>query len=103
MNFGKMRDDVILQQPSAPTGAADYDTVETVPAQIEMIGWSGGEALRFGAPTATGYFTITLRYREDIRSDWRIVHTDGRVFQVVSYGDPDGKRQALRVSATTVQ
>lgn len=102
MNFGKMRDDVILQEPSG-LSADGYTSIATVPAQIDMVGGSGGETLRYGAPTATGFYAITLRYREDLKADWRIVHTDGRVFQVVSYGDPDGKRQALRVSATTIQ
>lgn len=98
-----MHDDVILQQKTGPA-VGDWSDVQTVPAQIDMAGGSGGESLRFGADTATGFYTIYLRYREDIRSDWRIVHAqDGRVFQVVSYGDPDGKRQALRVSATTIQ
>lgn len=103
MNFGAMLDDVILQSPTGLT-ANGYADVATVPAQIEMVSGGGSEALRFGSPTATGYFTVTMRHRTDLRADWRIVHAaDGRVFQISSYGDPDGKRQALKVSVTTIQ
>ncbi len=102
MNFGAMRDDVIIQKPAAV--ASGYVDVATVPAQIEMTANGGVEVLQFGSPTATGYFRITMRHREDIRADWRIVHArDGRVFQISSYGDPDARRQALRVYTTVIQ
>lgn len=102
MNVGKMRHDVELQSPSG-TSASGYTVMDKVPAQIEMLSGGGSETLRFGSPTAIGYFRITMRHRDDLKADWRIVHTDGRVFQISSYADPDGKRQSLQVFVTEIQ
>ena len=97
-----MRDDVILQEPNG-VAADGFIEKARVPASIEMVAGGGSEVLHFGVGTATGYFKVTMRYRSDLKANWRIVHTDGRVFQISSYGDPDGKRQSTQVYVTELQ
>ena len=73
--------------------------VPMVPAHIRSAG--GNELLRFGAQIATNPTVITLRYRTDIRADWRIAWpAQERTFQITSYGDETGDMKWLTVYAT---
>lgn len=104
MDIGRLTEWVTLEMPTGPE-ADGYKSMGRVPVSVEMADSGGTEALRFGSPTAIGYFRITMRYREDIKASWRIVHDDGRVFQISSYGQPpkEPRRSALQVFVTEIQ
>lgn len=91
MRIGQLNRRVDLQQPSGLSGDG-YVRVATVWAAMRSTG--GGEAVRFGGTSSTGQVVLTLRFRDDIRSEWRAYESaSGRVFQIAHYGDPDGTRQ----------
>jgi SPP1 family predicted phage head-tail adaptor len=100
IEIGELRHRVTFE---APTGTAGYESVvEGIPAAIRMAG--GNELLRFGAQTAVAAFVITMRYRTDVRPEWRVaLPAENRVFQITNYGDPDGHRQWTQVFATEIQ
>jgi head-tail adaptor len=102
MDIASLNQWITLQEPTG-LNAEGYNDKGRVPANITMVDSGGSEVLRFGIGAATGYFKVTMRYRSDLKANWRIVHTDGRVFQISSYGDPDGKRQATQVYVTELQ
>lgn len=99
MTVGKLRDRIDLQSPEGTSGDGYETTVGRLPANIRSAG--GNELLKFGAQVAVNATVITLRYRTDVRPDWRISWTDmARFFQIVSYGDETGDRRWLTVYAS---
>lgn len=99
LEVGQLRADVDLQRPSG-TSSDGYETVATrVPAQIRTA--SGNELLRYGAQVSVNAMVITMRYRQDVRADMRISYpSEGRYFQVTSYGDEAGDKKWLTVYAS---
>jgi len=96
---GDLRYRVDLQIPAGTSGDGYVTTVGHVPAHIRSAG--GNELLKFGAQVAVNAMVITLRYRTDIRADWRISWPfENRTFQIVNYGDEAGDRRWLTVYAT---
>jgi len=105
MSIGSRRDDMYFQRPNG-VAADGFEAIDAEPVAVElvMVDSGGVEALRFGTPTALGYFKGITHYRDDIRASDRMVHTDGRIFQISSYGDPDnGKRHRLQLYLTQIQ
>jgi SPP1 family predicted phage head-tail adaptor len=102
MNAGELDREVVLQRPSG-VGANEFLDVATVWASLRLAGgWA--EMARFGVPTATGSFRIGVHYRDDVRADWRVTELEtGRTFQIVSYGDPDGRKVELALFCTELQ
>lgn len=101
MRAGQLRHRVTLQRPEGTSGFTDVAI--RIPAAIALVTPGTAEALRFGAPTSTGHYKVTMRYRRDVKAEWRIVDEGGRVFQIAGYGDPDGRRRELHVFATEIQ
>jgi head-tail adaptor len=101
MNFGAMNEIGTFQQP----GTAGYEDVERVPFALEMADSGAPESLQYGAPVGLGYFKIRTRFRSDVKAEWRLVHDDGRIFQVSSYGEPSRapRRSELQIYATQIQ
>ncbi len=99
LELGQLQADVDLQRP-AGTSPDGYETVATrIPAQIRTA--SGNELLRFGAQVAVNAMVITMEYRKDVRSDMRISYpSEGRYFQVTSFGDEVGDKKWLSVYAS---
>lgn len=65
---------------------------------------SGNELLRFGTPSATGAWVITMRFRSDIEASWRLVDVaTEKSFQISNLGDPDGRCEELRIFAVEAQ
>lgn len=89
-----------LEQPTGLPGSA-YRFVDSVPGSMRSAG--GNETLKFGGPSAEGQFVIEIRYRSDIKSEWRLVESTGRTFQVSTYGDPTGHGRFLRLYCQELQ
>lgn len=103
MNVGQLgRHRVTLSRPS--TGPSGYDTVvEKEPASIRFMSPGSPEVIRFGMPATWSGFLVTMRYREDVRADWRLEDEAGRVFQISSYGDREDRRQELQLWCSQLQ
>jgi SPP1 family predicted phage head-tail adaptor len=97
MNVGDLAYEFILQQPTA--GSQDPDAwtdVERVWASIRSIGMR--EQVRFGIPSAEGQSVVTIRYRTDVRANYRLVDqsvSPERSFQILGYSDPNGDLEQL--------
>lgn len=88
-----------MQAPSGQTADGYADVMTMVPAHVRSAG--GNELLRFGAQVAVNPTVITMRYRSDIRSDYRILWpAQNRTFQITSYGDETGDLKWLTIYAT---
>jgi SPP1 family predicted phage head-tail adaptor len=100
MQAGLLRRRVTLQQPASDVSGGFRD-VAPVSAAIAFRPASS-VAMAAGGPSASGTYQVRLRYRDDVRAGWRIVEGT-RTYQVVGYGDPDGRRAELAVTCTEVQ
>lgn len=91
----------MIQRPSGldPANPAD---VGTVWGSLRFA--NGNEVLRFETPQATGAYVVTMRYRDDLEASWQLYeHDSGRTLQIVGFGDPDGRRNELRVFCVEAQ
>ena len=80
-----------------------YTEVVTVPGSLQFVG-GAPESLQSGAPLAIAQWRGRIRFRADIRAEWRIVDAEtGRMFQISGYGDPDGRRGELELVLTEIQ
>ena len=101
MTVGALRYVLDLQSPSGTSGQG-YTTEASTRGEIRGAG--GSELLRYGGTSSQGQFVITVRYRDDVKADWRIREQDsGRTFQITSYSDPDGRRQWTQFFCTEIQ
>lgn len=102
MRSGKLaRHRFIWQRPDT-SAATGYTPVVTLSGALRFA--SGSEVFRLGAPTATVFHVIEMRYRDDIRADWRAVdERSGRIFHVTVPSDPTDRRQELHVFCTEVK
>ena len=89
---GTLRHLLTLEQPTETTGDA------VVSATVVTRQWGEVRGLG-GAPL--GEHQITMRFNAAIRPGHRIRYGD-RTFQVMSVGDPDGRRRQLTVMAMEV-
>jgi head-tail adaptor len=100
-DLGAMNRSAVIQRP---TGTSAFETVDTVPGALELMSAATIESLQSGAPTAQTVWRWRLRYRTDLKSEWRIQDAeDGRVFQIHGYGDPDGRKARTVVICTELQ
>lgn len=99
MSRGQLTEWIDFQTPTG-TAATGYATVAGyVPANIRSAG--GNELLRFGTQVAVNAMVITVDYRRDVRTDWRISWpSENRTFQILSYGDETGRQQWLTIYAS---
>lgn len=100
MRAGQLRYRVTLQEPDA-AAATGYSVVATVAAEMQFRP-AGAVPITAGGPSAQAAHQVRLRYRSDIRADWRLT-VDGRTFQIVGYGDPDGRKRELLLVCLEVE
>jgi SPP1 family predicted phage head-tail adaptor len=100
MRAGALRYRVTLQEPDA-TGTSGYADVATVSADVTFSPASG-ESMQGGGLAAVASHRMRLRYRSDVRAEWRVVLSD-RTFQISGYGDPDGRKRELVLVCAEVQ
>lgn len=101
VSAGSLDRELLLQSPTGADGL--YADEEGCWGSLR--GAFGNELLRFTTPLATAAFVVTLHYRTDLRSDWRIAVVDEdtpRYLQIASFHDPDGSRQQLNVYCVEV-
>lgn len=101
LDVGSLDKWLLLQSRNPATGA--YADVDTVPGSLVFVSGSQ-EALMAGAPISIGQWLGKIRYRTDVKAEWRFVDVEtGRVFQISSYGDPTGRKSLLRLVCTEIQ
>lgn len=104
LNAGSLDRQFRLERPSGLDGET-YTTVESGVWGSKRFA-DGREVLRASTPTATVTHVVTLRYRDDLRASWRIVEEDTSpdvTLQIVSFGDPDGRKDQLLVYVVELQ
>lgn len=102
IDAGDLRAELTLQRPSGEDN--DYVDVETVWANIQAA--SGSESLRFGQNLSQAIYAVTIYFREDIQASWRLSNqtvSPTRSMQILSFSDPDGERDVLRLLCVEVQ
>lgn len=97
---GRMRYFVTLQEPDS-SETSGYRDVAQVWADMQFKP-AGGVSIVAGGPQAQASHQVRMRFRSDVRADWRLT-VDGRSFQIVGHGDPDGRRRELVVVCVEVQ
>ena len=101
VNIGSLNRRLTLQSRNNTTGA--YSAVDTVWGSLSFVGGTA-EALIAGAALAIAQWLVVIRYRSDVKAEWVIVDGEtSRVFQITSYGDPDGHKRVLQLSCSEVQ
>lgn len=73
-----------------------WATLATVWAEISAA--TGAEVKLGERDEARGRFTVTMRHRDDVSADMRLVWR-GDVLNIRGLRDPDGRRRWLAVSA----
>lgn len=100
-DVGAMKRRAVIQRP---TGTSDYEVVDTVPGALDLLSAATIETMQNGAPQAQTQWRWMLRYRTDLKSEYRIQDAeDGRVFQIHGFGDPDGRKSRTVVFCTELQ
>lgn len=101
MNVGAMNRWLIFRSRNATTG--EYVDEVLVKGSLSFVG-GRDETLMSGAPLAIAQWKVVTRYRTDIKAEWQIEDKEtGNVFQISSYGDPDGHRRQLDIVCVEVQ
>ncbi len=102
MSIGAKHHRITLSRPS--DGPVGYQAVVSAePASIRFMSPGSPEVIRFGVPATFSGFLIEIRYREDVRAEWRIEDETGRVFQISSYGDREDRKRELQLWCSQVQ
>lgn len=95
MRAGRLTGRFVLQRPSGTSGSGYTDVATGVPGELLFLG-GGSESLQVGAQVSTAQYQITIRYRTDVKAEWRLMERDtDRLFQVSHFGDPNGRRIEL--------
>lgn len=98
VNPGDIRTPITLQSPSQTTdaGGAQVQTYVNVAERPYMLArWvnaHGQEAVSSDAMKSTQRATVTIRYRADVQTTWRILK-DGLVWRIVSIDQVQNKRR----------
>lgn len=105
MNAGLLRDKVTLQQPVGETRndcneiVAIYESAGTTWARIEPL--TGNELFKAKTINAEMSYRVSMRYRSDIKTTWRIV--DGtRTLEILSIADRNNRHVELELSCKEV-
>lgn len=104
MRIGKLRDRVLIQSPvRTPDGQGGFvltwQDVDTVWATVRQL--AGREYLLAQQLGTALSHEVSMRYRADVVPSWRLIH-DGRVLDVHSIANPDGRRRETLVLAEQV-
>jgi SPP1 family predicted phage head-tail adaptor len=82
INSGDLRTRITLQQPTIVTdaGGAQSETYANVPTNPTMwakwVNAHGDEAVNANAETFVQRATVTMRYRADVQTTWRLTWTN---------------------------
>ena len=99
-----MRQRVDIVRPTeTPTGKGGYVTAfppVALSVAAEVIGLTGGEAVVEKVLQGLSLYRITLRWRADIKPKDQLRYGE-QDLNITSAVDPDGRREALVILATT--
>ncbi len=101
MNIGQLNHRLSIEQPVlAPDGGGGFTVAWQEVAEIyaAISELAGGELLQNGMITPSAPCRITILHRSDMREDMRLTG-NGRIYEIVSLRDPDGKNTYLEVIA----
>ena len=103
LSAGRLRNRITIQAPThTPDGIGGqlttWDDLTTVWA--EVLPANGGESFRLGIERKSQFYRVTIRYRSDITAAHRLVWNDVAM-NIRTCADPDGRREALLISAET--
>lgn len=84
------------QERDGPGWEDNWQDVATTRAEI--LPATGGEAFRRGVERGTQFYRITIRYRDGISTDMRVMWGD-KELAIRSAGDPLGTRRELLIVA----
>lgn len=103
---GRLRSRItILRQSKAPTGKGGFTatwTGDPKPIAAEVIAISGREDTIDHVLQGVSVYRITVRWRADLSVREQLRLADGRVLNIKSADDPDGRRRDLLIIADTV-
>tara|TARA_R110000868_G_scaffold12110_7_gene58721 strand:- start:14429 stop:14752 length:324 start_codon:yes stop_codon:yes gene_type:complete len=98
---GQLRERVTIERPmrvSDGTGGESVSWAELGEVWAQVVSLTGSEVTQAERDEARGRFTVTIRHREDVSAAMRLVWR-GKVLNIRSLRDPDGRRRWLAVSA----
>lgn len=98
---GDLRERVTIETPTRVgdgTGgeSVSWSALATVWADVAAL--SGSEVTLGERDEARGRFTVTMRYRDDVSAEMRLVWR-GKILNIRALRDPDGHRRWLAVGA----
>lgn len=100
MQAGKLRNRIELLKPVAIASDSgprqSYQHVDCVWAAINIK--TGNEQVSDQSVRSSLTYDISIRYRDDVRSDWQIKYRD-MLLDIVSVFDPDQRRRELNIQA----
>lgn len=103
MLAGKLRYPVSIEKPSyrqdPETGEVFETWVEVSREWVDIEGVSGKEFMAAQAPQAQTIYKITLRYRDDLVSSWRI--REGVKLYEITAVLPDSRRRRIELMYKT--
>lgn len=101
LSAGALDHEYVLQSPTCDS-AVPWTDVERVWGRQRYI--TGTSRFTEGVQQSVGQFEVLIYYRTDLDASWRFYEPDtGRVLQIVSFGDPDGSRETMRVLCQEAQ
>ncbi len=98
---GRLRERVTIERPvrvSDGTGGESVSWAALGTVWAEVASLAGSEVTQAERDEARGRYTVTMRHRDDVIADMRLVWR-GKVLNIRGLRDPDGRRRWLAVSA----
>jgi len=97
MKIADLNRKIMLQRPTRADNAHGGTVTswsDAAPAWAQMIPLRGGEALQEAVLRDVQMWKVTIRFRGDVTTDWRIMF-DGAPLNIRTCADPDGRRAWL--------
>jgi SPP1 family predicted phage head-tail adaptor len=93
---------ITLQQPgtgadSEGTPATPVTVATNVPAKITQVPSRGRPDVQEQITESVNYYEVTIRYRSDVKSDWRVLGPNGEIWTVTSINNVDFANVELRL------
>lgn len=101
LNAGALNHEYTLQSPNCDS-ASPWSDVDTIWGSQKYV--TGTTRFSDNVQQAVGQFEVLTYYRTDLDASWRLYEPEtGRVLQIISFGDPDGNRESMRILCQEAQ
>lgn len=97
LGAGQLNRRITIQRPSRADnahGGAVTSWMDVTGAWAQMIPLRGGEALQEAVLRDVQLWKVTIRFRTEVSTDWRILFK-GEALNIRTCADPDGRRRWL--------